>query len=101
MEQHRPLINVDAAILSVAQLIQPCSEDGLVTQVRAMLKELGLQKQQILTRIKALLSGGYLWARSDALLLLTPKGYHIAKASLNPKERDKFRLLLLNKERYK
>lgn len=101
MKRDPTLINADAAILSVAQLIQPCNEDGLAAQARATLKELGLDKRQVVGRIKNLLSGGYLWARSDALLLLTPKGDDIAKASLSPKQRDKFRLLLLNKERYK
>ncbi len=66
-----------------------------------MLKELGLDKRQIVGRIRFLLSGGYLWVRSDDFLILTPKGYDIAKTSLNPMERDKFRLLLLNKAYYK
>lgn len=101
MRQERELLNVDAAILSVAQLIQPCKSDGLATRAKDMLREVSLTKGQISTRIKALLETGYLWSRSDEFLLLTPKGYDVSRASLPPKERDKFRLLLLNKARYK
>jgi len=100
LKQDQELLNVDAAILSVAQLIQPCKSDGLATQAKAMLHEVSLNKRQIVGRIKALLNGGFLWSRSDEFLIVTPKGYDISKASLTPKERDKIRLLLLNKAHY-
>ena len=101
MKKDQDLRNVDAAILAVAQLIQPCQLDALVAQAKEMLHELDLNKRQLKSRINELLKGGYLWPRSDKHLLLAPKGYDLSKASLPPKERDKFRLLLLNKSRYK
>lgn len=94
-------LNVDTVILSVAQLIQPCDLDGLTKQARGMLQEVKLNKRQAAARIKALLNAGYLWSRSDGFLILTPKGFNISKASLSPRDRDKFRLLLLNKLHYK
>ena len=101
MKQELNLHNIDAAILSVAQLIQPCDPEGLVKQTKLMLKHLKLDKRQIASRIKAMLQEGYLWSRSDKMLLLTPRGYDIGQASLSSKDRDKFRLLLLNKAHYK
>ena len=101
MKSDPDLRNVDAAILAVAQLIQPCPLDALVAQAKTMLHELDLNKRQIKSRISELVKQGYLWPRSDELFLLALKGYDHSKASMTPKERDKFRLLLLNKSRYK
>jgi hypothetical protein len=94
-------VNVDAAILSVAQFVQPCQSDALAKEAKKSLREVRFTKQQIASRINALIKGGYLWSRSDGLLLLTPAGHDLSKASLPPKERDKFRLLILNSMHYK
>jgi hypothetical protein len=94
-------VNVDAAILSVAQFVQPCQSDALATEAKKSLHQVRFTKQQMTSRINALVKGGYLWSRSDGLLILTPAGHELSKASLPPKERDKFRLLILNSMRYK
>ena len=101
MKQASDLRNVDTAIVAVAQLIQPCQLDALIAQAKAVLRESTLDKRQIRSRINLLETSGYLWSRSDKLILVTPKGYVLSKASIAPEERDKFRLLLLNKSRYK
>jgi hypothetical protein len=66
-----------------------------------MLAESGFDKRRLRSRLGALEREGFLWSRTDKQLLVTPKGYLLSKMSLSPKERDKFRLLLLNKSRYK
>jgi len=101
LKSDQNLRNVDAAIVAVAQLIQPCQLDALATQAKTMLGELNLDKREFKSRINGLVKVGHLWSRSDGQLLLAPKAYDLSKASLPPKERDKLRLLLLNNSRYK
>lgn len=73
----------------------------LAKEAKRLLREVRFTKQQFTSRINALVKSGYLWPRVDGLLLLTPAGHDLSKASLPPKERDKFRLLILNSIRYK
>jgi len=101
MDHKQGLINVDGAILSVAQLIQPCKSEKLVTIASSMLCNYRLTKQEINNRIDFLRNTGYLWCGQDDLLLVTPKGFKISMKSLPSKDRDKFRLLFLNKMHYK
>ena len=93
--------NVDSVIVSMAQMIQPCEPNKLAVQTKATLRELNMTKKQIQSRINSLEASGFLWSRVDKLMIVTPKGNLLSKGSMPPKERDKFRLLLLNKAYYK
>ena len=101
MKKIGDLRNVDSAIVAVTQLIQPCLPDEVVAQAKAILGKSAMSKQQVLSRISSLNASGFLWFRADNRILVTPTGSVLAQESMPPRERDKFRLLHLNKLRYK
>jgi hypothetical protein len=101
LQSDAKLLNVDGAILAMAQLVQPCESKELLLRVRPLVPLAEFDQRQLRSRLVVLQREGFLWARADKQLLVTPKGHTLSKMSLSPKDRDKFRLLLLNKSRYK
>lgn len=97
---HEPR-NIDTAIVAVAQLMQPCMPEVLLVQAIKALTKFRIDKRQIQSRIIFLESNGFLWSRTDKQLLVTPSGFMLSKSSMSSKERDKYRLYLLNNSRYK
>jgi hypothetical protein len=91
---------IDAAILSLVQLLQPVTAAELLqeadkTIVAHVVNDLQMQKH--LERLEA---DRFLFRTADGLFVVAPKSYELISRSIDAKRRDKARLLLLNKRRY-
>jgi hypothetical protein len=91
---------IDSAILSLVQLIQPAHTERVYIESRDTVVGEFLDKKQLLRTLERLEQTGFLLRSNDGLLVVAPKSYAIMGRSLNPNERDKARLLFLNRKRY-
>lgn len=91
----------DTSLLAALQLIQPAN----AMEMFEFAKESGLvartSQKRIGARLSKLCSGGYLWETGDNRYVVTPLGSALAAASMKSRDRDKFRLLILNGSRRK
>jgi len=91
---------MDSALLAAAQLIQPATPEEVFDFVQASDWAAELSNEAVAGRCKKLRQVGFLWTTADKRLVLTPLGSSLAVSSLPVKQRDKLRLLILNKSRH-
>jgi len=91
---------IDSAILGLVQLIQPVYHQRVFLESRGTVIEQFLDKGQLLRSLRRLEKDGFLLRTADGLLVVAPKSYGLIAGGLDAKERDKTRLLFLNKDRY-
>jgi hypothetical protein len=98
--KERDVVPTDSMLLAFAQIIQPATLDDLYNIAK------GSQLAEILTydefkkNFSRLERTGYFWRTADKRFIVTSKGHLLAQVSLKAKDRDRMRLLFLNKTRY-
>jgi len=91
---------IDSAILGLVQLIQPAHPERVYLESRDTVIAQFLNKRHLLRSLERLEQTGFLLRSNDGLLVVAPKSYALLSRSLDPKERDKARILFLNRKRY-
>ena len=97
MKRHLDLAPIDPAILAVVQLLQPASaqevyEFSAGTEIRN-----ALDQGQLTERLRQLRRAKLLWRTPQGNFGLMPSGAKLAALSMPSEQRDKFRLLTLNR----
>ncbi len=92
---------IDSAILGLVQLIQPAFRERVYLESRGTVVDEFLSKKQLFSNLERLEKTGFLLRTSDEMLVVAPKSYGLINRGLDANERDKARLLLLNKDRYR
>jgi hypothetical protein len=105
MEQHSTKRSsegrFDSMILAFGQLVQPTSADEVYAFSDKTLVRESLTRTEFDARFKWLERNGFFWRTADNRYVVTPKGEALGLASMDSKKRDKMRLLILNRQRYK
>jgi hypothetical protein len=91
---------IDTMILAYGQLLQPADANRIYAFSEGTLVGNTLSKDQFHVRFKKLERDGFFWRTADNKYMVTPKGEALALETMSRKQRDKLRLLILNKERY-
>ena len=91
---------IETMILAFGQLIQPADADQIYDFSKGTLVAKSFTREEFHKRFRWLERQGFFWRTFEHKYVVTPKGESLASKSLNPKARDKIRLLILNKERY-
>jgi hypothetical protein len=94
------LAPIDLTLLGLVQLIQPAHAERVYLESRDTILSKYFDRRHLLERLHQLEENGYLLHSNAGLLVVAPKSYALLSRGLDPKERDKARLLLLNKQRY-
>jgi len=92
---------IDTAILGLVQLVQPTSPERLKSEAAGTMLEALCRRNQMDDHLARLERDGFLLRGARGTLMVAPKEYELVSRGLNPKARDKARLLWLNEERYK
>jgi hypothetical protein len=94
------LAPIDLPLLSLVQLIQPAHTERVYLESRDTILAKYFDRRHLVERLHQLQENGYLLHTDAGLLVVAPKSYALLSRALDPKERDKARLLSLNKQRY-
>jgi hypothetical protein len=92
---------IDAAILSLVQLLQPASAAEVFREAHGTLVDKILDEREMQLHLERLAANQFLVRNADNRFVAAPRSYELITRSLNAKQRDKARLLWLNKQRYK
>jgi len=87
-------------ILSFGQLLQPATAREIYAFATGTIVGKSLNEDQFRKRFKKLEREGFFWRTANNKFVITPNGERLARGNLDPKKRDKLRLLILNKQRY-
>lgn len=90
----------DATLLAALQLIQPATAGEVFELVAGADWAAKLTEKGIDERLNRLCEAGFLHQAGDMRFVLTPIGSAFASTSMKPKERDKLRILILNRSRH-
>jgi uncharacterized protein YjhX (UPF0386 family) len=91
---------LDGMILSFAQLIQPANPGRIYAFAKGTLVPQLLTEAEFLKRFRQLEREGFLWRTAGDTYVVTPAGEPLVRSALDARQRDKLRLLILNRERY-
>jgi len=94
------LAPLDSALLGLVQLIQPASRNAVLKQTRGTFLK-ALTDAELNHHLDRLEAENFLFRTANGDLVVAPKSYDLIRRSLQPKQRDKARLLFLNAQRYK
>jgi hypothetical protein len=97
---HWNVAPIDSALLSLVQLIQPAHSERVYLESRDTMLSEFLDRKELLRSLNRLEKAGFLLRSNDGLFVVAPKSYALVDRSLDRKERDKARLLFLNRKRY-
>ena len=92
---------IDATILAFASLLQPTNEKEIFSYSNGTFLREVLNRTAFTKHFERLIKERFLWRTATGDYVVTPKGDFLSRRSLARKERDKLRLLILNKRRYK
>jgi len=92
---------IDATILAFAGLLQPTNAKEVFSFAKGTFLREVLNKTTFDRHFERLAKEAFLWQTATGEYVVTPKGDLLARRSLQRKERDKLRLLILNERRYK
>src|ERR1044071_1990611 len=92
--------SIDCAILAFAQLIQPARPEEIFEVARGNVQMDQPDEPSFFVHFNRLERAGFLWRTEDQKFVTTPGAYPLIKRALKPRDRDKLRLLLLNKQTY-
>ena len=90
----------DATLLAALQLIQPAAAEEVFDMVAGIDWAEKLTKKRIGERLARLCEAGFLHEAGNMGFILTPIGSALASTSMKPKERDRLRILILNRSRH-
>ena len=91
---------IDGAILSLVQLLQPASVPDILREAAGTIVGKVLTENEIESHLARLEETRFILRTSSDLLVAAPRSYELITRSINAKERDKTRLLALNRSRY-
>ena len=91
---------IDAAILGLVQLLQPASTDDVVKEAAGTVVGKVLTEDEIRSHLHRLAETRFVLRTSSDLLVVAPKSYEFITRSVDARERDKARLLALNRKFY-
>jgi hypothetical protein len=92
---------IDAALLSLVQLIQPASQTEIFEEAQGTIVLKILSKEEVTLHLRRLEKDRFLLRATNDRFIVAPKSYDLLVRSLPAKERDKARLFFLNEQRYK
>src|SRR6266699_2076059 len=91
---------IDAALLSLVQLIQPASTTAIFEEAQGTIVLKILTEAEIALHLQRLEKDRFLLRTANDTLVVAPKSYRFLHRSLGAKQRDKARLFFLNAQRY-
>jgi hypothetical protein len=91
---------IDAAILGLVQLLQPASARDVLDEAAGTVVGKVLTEDEIRSHLERLEETRFVLRTSSELFVVAPKSYEFITRSVDAKERDKTRLLALNRKRY-
>ena len=91
---------IDSTILAVGQLLQPVCPGAIFSFGEKSVIRDALDEKEFKIHFKRLEREGLFWRTADDRYVVTARGDTLARASIKAKDRDKIRLLILNKNRY-
>ncbi len=97
---HSRAAPIDAAILSLVQLLQPASAAQVLREAHGTPVEKILNEEEMLRHLERLEANRFLFRTADDMFVVAPRSYELITLSLRATQRDKARLLWLNKQRY-
>jgi hypothetical protein len=100
MAEQSTVVVSDARVLAALQLIQPAKSNEVLDFFSDVDWAVTLTEPRIAERLKCLCSAGFLYEAGGMRYILTPLGSAFASTSMNRKDRDKLRILILNRSRY-
>jgi predicted transcriptional regulator len=100
MPEQSTVVISDARVLAALQLIQPANSNDVFDFIADMDWALRLTEPRIGERLKSLCNSGFLHETGDMRYIVTPIGSAFASTSMDRKDRDKLRMMILNKSRY-
>jgi hypothetical protein len=92
---------IDAALLSLIQLVQPASRARIFQEVQGTIVLEILKAEDIDRHLERLERDRFLLRTASDCFVVAPKSYDLLTKSLPAKHRDKARLLFLNEQRFK
>jgi len=95
------LTQADLRILAVAELLQPTDAGEIYLFSKDTALGEALSGADLDTHFRRLERQGYFWRTGEDKFVVTPRGEELARKVSNRKDRDKIRLLILNRKRYK
>ena len=100
LSKRMPITSIDAMILAYCQLVQPASADSVWRMAEKSNLAQIIDFHTLKEHINKLGRSGHLWRTADKRFVVTPSGDAVARHAFSSKNRDKIRLLSLNKDRY-
>jgi hypothetical protein len=91
---------LDCTILAYVQILQPTTAEEAYAATEEIFSNEKLDSKSFRVRFNFLERERFLWATSDRRYVTTPKAYPLIAKALPNKDRDKLRLLSLNRERF-
>jgi hypothetical protein len=92
--------SLDCAILAYFQLLQPATVEEAFAATKGKLLSQTIEFDSYKRHFNSLERNSFFWRTADKRYIVTPKAYPLIDKALPKKQRDKLRLLLLNKKAY-
>ena len=100
MAEQFTVVVSDARVLAALQLIQPATSHEVFDFIADVDWAARLTEPKIGERLTSLCKEGFVYEAGDMRYIVTPVGSAFALTSMNRKDRDKLRILILNRSRY-
>ena len=94
------LSSLDCALLAYFQLLQPATVEEAFGATKGKLLAQTIEFDSYRRHFSALERNSFFWRTEDKRYIVTPKAYPLIEKALPKRQRDKLRLLLLNKRTY-
>lgn len=91
---------IDTTLLALIQLIQPASTDSIIQESNGTIIAQLLSKQDMASHLQRLEDERFILRTASDTFVVAPKSYAFIQSSMDSSERDKARLLTLNREWY-
>ena len=92
---------IDCALLALLQLIQPATLSDLRREAKDVAQLSTLRLDAFDAHFERLQADGYIFSAGNERFVASPKSYFLIQRSLSHQERDKARLLHLNRQRFR
>jgi hypothetical protein len=91
---------LDCTILAYVQILQPTTAEEAYAATREVFAEAKVDSEIFRTHFNSLERERFLWSTGDKQYVTTPKASPLIEKAIAKKQRDKLRLLFLNRQRY-
>lgn len=91
---------IDTALLALVQLIQPASTESIIQETTGTIVAKLLSEHEVASHLQHLEDERFILRTASGAFVVAPKSYAFIHSSMDSSERDKARLLTLNREWY-